>query len=279
MASATPDPRQPAPVLLIHDLWSTGADWARVAAGLSARGHRCLAPTLPGHTPHPDQPLAVGRYTLADYRVALHAALESWAPTEPPVVIGHGLGGLLAQQLAAERPCRALVLLAPLPPWGQANFTLGGLGMMAPHFGRWRFWERGYLPRAAGFRRTLFNALGEAAQSRLHEGRVHESGRVLSQLCLWWLDPSRASAVPRFAAPPVYLVSAGQDRLVPAQQVRRLRRRYPQARLRHYPERGHWLIDDPHTEEMMNGISSWLRPFERQAISRVSTPQPAGVTA
>ena len=34
----------------------------------------------------------------------------------PPIVIGHGLGGLLAMRLAQERPISALVLLSPALP-------------------------------------------------------------------------------------------------------------------------------------------------------------------
>ena len=34
------------------------------------------------------------------------------------MLIGHSLGGLLAQQLAAQNLARAAVLLAPVAPWG-----------------------------------------------------------------------------------------------------------------------------------------------------------------
>ena len=39
-------------------------------------------------------------------------------PAEPAVLVGHSLGGLLAQMLAARHPVRALVLLAPAAPAG-----------------------------------------------------------------------------------------------------------------------------------------------------------------
>jgi pimeloyl-ACP methyl ester carboxylesterase len=35
-----------------------------------------------------------------------------------PVVIGHSLGGLIAQQLAVRCPAKALILLSPNAPWG-----------------------------------------------------------------------------------------------------------------------------------------------------------------
>src|SRR3546814_6530354 len=63
---------------------------------------------------------------------------------------------------------------------------------------------------------------------------------------------------------PVYIVSCGKDRLTPASVVRKLAKRYPQAAQRHYAERGHWVIDDEETEEMMHAICGWLRPSEQR---------------
>ncbi|RZS32380.1 alpha/beta hydrolase family protein [Herbihabitans rhizosphaerae] len=43
---------------------------------------------------------------------------------EPPIVIGHSMGGLLGQKLAAATDCAALVLLAAIPPdvlWPQVR--------------------------------------------------------------------------------------------------------------------------------------------------------------
>ena len=62
----------------------------------------------------------------------------------------------------------------------------------------------------------------------------------------------------------MYVVSCGEDRLIAAAAVRRLAARYPVVAQRHYPDRGHWVIDDEETEEMMHGICSWLRPIERR---------------
>ncbi len=49
-------------------------------------------------------------------------ALAQWG--EPPVLVGHSLGGLLAQRLLGRVPLRGLVMMASLPP--------EGLGMVGP---------------------------------------------------------------------------------------------------------------------------------------------------
>ena len=65
-----------------------------------------------------------------------------------------------------------------------------------------------------------------------------------------------------------YVVSAGQDRLVPASAVRRVAALYPQASLRHYPDRGHWVLDDVDTDEMATEIANWLQGHEQRVAAR-----------
>jgi pimeloyl-ACP methyl ester carboxylesterase len=87
---------------------------------------------------------------------------------------------------------------------------------------------------------------------------------------MWPLDFARAAAVDAAKVQcPVYIVSCGKDRLTPASVVRKAAKRYPHATQRHYAERGHWVIDDEETEEMMHAICGWLRPFE-QRIERAA---------
>ena len=53
---------------------------------------------------------------MADYRAELEAFLETLPPK--PVMLGHSMGGVLAQQLAAEGLASALILIAPAPRAG-----------------------------------------------------------------------------------------------------------------------------------------------------------------
>jgi pimeloyl-ACP methyl ester carboxylesterase len=53
---------------------------------------------------------------LSDYLDDVRRGLAVF--TEPPIVIAHSLGGLLAQMSIGREPIRALALLASLPPEG-----------------------------------------------------------------------------------------------------------------------------------------------------------------
>lgn len=249
------------PIVLVHGGWCTAASWQRVVSILSPRGYTCFAPTLPAHEATTDQPLRVRGKGLREYRASLLAEISAQSFAQPPVIIGHSMGAILAQQLAADIQPLALVLLAPLEPAGLAHCSAMRSGALAPWLGA-ALRGCAYKPGFEQASRILFNSVGSERRRSLHESLVHESARVALQLGFW--SGSRVSTATEKGSCPVYLVSAGRDRLAPASAARRLAQRYSGAALRHYPERGHWLVDDEETEEMMHGICSWLRPLEQR---------------
>ncbi|HSW14518.1 MAG TPA: alpha/beta fold hydrolase [Solimonas sp.] len=262
------------PVVLIHGMWCTAADWTRVRELLAPRGYDCHVPTLPAHEPTADQPLRVGDKSLRDYLAFLEDYIRQQNFERPPVLIGHSMGGLLAQQLAARINPFALVLLTPVAPWGLNSVGAGNLGVALPAFSRWGFWRRPYKPTPQVAARHAHNGLSGDRQKKYYERMVHESGRVAYEIALWWADWSKASAVEASAVRcPVYVVSCGEDGLTPAFAVRKVAGLYPQAAHRHYPQRGHWVIDDDETEEMIHGICGWLRPLEQRALRGQQPPR------
>jgi non-heme chloroperoxidase len=102
-------PERP-PILFLHGAFAGPEIWERfLAPWFARRGRRVSTPRL---TPQPG-----GR--PARLRDLVRAAREaSDALDQPPVVIGHSLGGLVAQHLAAERRLAGLVLVAAPGPWG-----------------------------------------------------------------------------------------------------------------------------------------------------------------
>ena len=91
------------PILLIHGAFTRGRALAAVGRAISARpAINASAPSLPGHGPPDPRALAA-----ADLRRLRRGASPRSVPTfdRPPVVIGHSMGGLIAQHLAAPAEC------------------------------------------------------------------------------------------------------------------------------------------------------------------------------
>jgi pimeloyl-ACP methyl ester carboxylesterase len=96
-------------------------------------------------------------------------------------------------------------------------------------------------------------------------GRSCHAAAAHFSVALWPLDFSRAATVDaKRIGCPVYIVSGGEDRLIPASLVRKVARLYPQAIQRDYPTRGHWVIDDEDTDEMVRSICGWLQPIQQK---------------
>ena len=58
----------------------------------------------------------LARTGLADFVAYLSSSIKALG--QPPILLGHSMGGLLAQLLAAKGLAEAVILLAPVPPWG-----------------------------------------------------------------------------------------------------------------------------------------------------------------
>jgi pimeloyl-ACP methyl ester carboxylesterase len=255
------------PIVLIHGMWCTGANFDRLVELLKPRGHACHALTLPAHevgVAHPE----VGSKSLREYLAFLEDAIKGLNLTEAPIVIGHSMGGLLAQLLAARIQPFAIVLLTPGWPAGIQGLRWSNFISFIRIVTRWGWWRR---PQKLSFHRAVvsaFHGVPRDKHVKLYDAMVDESGRVAFEIALWMFDRARASRVDGPIRCPVYVVSCGQDWLTPATVVRKVAALYPQASLRHYPDRGHWVLDDLDTDEMAAEIANWIQGHEQRLAAR-----------
>ncbi|MCB1489659.1 MAG: alpha/beta fold hydrolase [Bauldia sp.] len=234
------------PILLLHGACSQPAHLRAWEAYFASAGYPCVAPALPGHAP--DDRAALARLGIKDYLAAVVAARS--ALDRPPVVIGHSLGGLLAQQLAAKMDCAAIVLVASLPP-GPLPMTL----MALPHFSPLApavLLGRPILPTRLGLEVLALHDLAVAEREEILPDFGHESGRVYRSLVF-----GRVRVEARAVRCPVLVLHGEADRLVPVAVGRRLARRYG-AELIVVPGHGHWLIAGSLLEIAAAPVLDWI---------------------
>ena len=155
------------PLLLIHGLGGSGADWAFQVAALEKR-FRVIVPDLPGsgHSPPPRD-----EYTIDGFATTLWSLLDHLGIARTNI-IGFSLGGAVALEMAARRP-------SSVPRLGLIN----SLATYRPD--HWRKWLETHvsatLVRLVGMQRTASSYLGAgfalarwAIVDRLHEltGRI-----------------------------------------------------------------------------------------------------------
>lgn len=109
--SPTTQRRHDSPLVFVHGGFHGWWTWERWQPYFADLGWTTYAVSLPGHTG--SRELSDREYAsldLTDYADAVARVLK-WLP-EPAVLVGHSMGGIVAQLVAQAIPPRALVLLA-----------------------------------------------------------------------------------------------------------------------------------------------------------------------
>ncbi len=106
--------------ILIHGAWHGGWCWDRIVSGLEAKGHKAIAPDLPGMgsdtTSFSDTPLS----DWADFVADLVRA-EKGQKNDGIILVGHSRGGMVISEVAERVPelvSRLVYLTAMLLPDG-----------------------------------------------------------------------------------------------------------------------------------------------------------------
>ncbi|HET7677094.1 MAG TPA: alpha/beta fold hydrolase [Candidatus Limnocylindrales bacterium] len=100
------------PLFLLHGELTGSWLWHRFQEYFAGRGWEAHALNLRGH--YWSETDDYEQLDLLSYLADAAAAVDRLA--SPPVVLGHGMGGLLAMKLAEQRELAALVLLSPTLP-------------------------------------------------------------------------------------------------------------------------------------------------------------------
>lgn len=249
-------------IILIHGTWGTGGSWGPFAQRLEELGLRVHTPTLRHHgTPqdHDVWELAeqVRDVGLMDYVDDLQREVEQM-PTAP-IILGHSLGGLLAQLLAARVDCAGLILLSPAPSRGMFALYPSMLRLWGPHALTW-LRSRPMLPvPLETFRRRIATVHSDEDTARRHGALCAESGRAYREMSLWFLDRTRAAAVdPAAIQAPVLVIGGTEDRCVDPRIARATARLHGRrARLRMMRGADHEMASEEHMPETARLIAEW----------------------
>jgi pimeloyl-ACP methyl ester carboxylesterase len=223
-----------------------------------AAGYAVTAPPLRFHDVSP-APKALGTTGLADYTADLEEEIA--ALKAPPILVGHSMGGLLAQILAARTKVAALVLLAPSAPWGVSPTTLFEIGAAQSMHLQPGYWNQLLAPQRDIALAHSLDKLPKSTRDAVYDRFVPESGRATFEVMNWALDMNHASAVEADAVTaPLLFLTGSEDRINPPSTVANIAALYgDRATAEVLPGFGHWLIGEPGWEKMVARMLLWLK--------------------
>jgi pimeloyl-ACP methyl ester carboxylesterase len=259
------------PIVFLHGAFCGGWAFDQFRRPFEAAGFETHTPNLPHHERGGDLE-RLAQCGVRDFAQAISVYVRDLGA--PPVLIGHSLGGLVAQLVAARTPVAGLVMLGPSAPWGVTATTLDehanafGVALLGD------FWRRPIAPDYPIARRTTLDRLPREEARRTFAKFVPESGKAVSETVHWWMDHAMSSAAPAYRiAAPVLAIAGGQDHVNPASTVRRIVNRFPtgQARFRDFPEMSHWLIGEPEWPQVAATVLEWMA---EQSLKPNAAPRP-----
>src|SRR5216683_1882177 len=258
------------PVVFVHGLWLLPSSWDRWAELFETAGYVALTPGWPDDpettaqaTAHPEVFAHKSTGQVADHFAAIVGSLA-----EKPAVIGHSLGGLLAQILAGRALAAVSVAIDPAPFRGVLPLPISALKSASPALSNPANRQRAVPLTYDQFRYAFANAVSEDEAKQLYETfAVPTPGLPLFQAANANLNPWTEAKVDTENPDrgPLLLISGEKDHTVPwavtNASYQRQQRNRNVTEIVEIPGRGHSLTIDNGWRDVAGAALAFVRRF------------------
>jgi pimeloyl-ACP methyl ester carboxylesterase len=253
-------------IVLIPGLWMTALCWEHCVKHYTDKGYCVIAANWPGMEGDieqlrrdPSSFANLGLTEVVDHYEQIIRELES-----PPVIIGYGFGGLIAQVLLDRGWGAAGVAIATAPVKGIFCLPLSTLKVSLAAL-RNSFNTRGTTSLSPKqFRYAFTNTLTEAESLAAYERyAVPGPNRILLQAALANFDAHAASAVNLGddTRAPLLLVAGSKDRFAPPSLVKANFELYRESKAetdyKEFPDRTHFILGQEGWQNVADYVLGW----------------------
>lgn len=234
------------PVLLVHGYFATAAVFRDWLPFFAERGIPAYALNLRGR--QGSRPgIELGKASIADFVDDVAAvALD----LDRPIVVGHSMGGLLAQCVAERGLVHAAALITPAPPRGISVLS-PALVLRQLRYLPAIFRSRLVRPASRDLNALVLNRVPPDQRAAVFRELVPDSGRAGRDMSITGVpvDARRVRC-------PVFVVGADDDHFIPPPVVRRIASRYG-APIQTMIGRGHMLVLEPGWKAVADVVERW----------------------
>jgi len=244
------------PLLFVHGYFADGGIWTPWLEFFAARGTPAYAVHLRGRAGS-GRTEKLGGVSIDDFvadasKVARHVGAR--------IVVGHSMGGLIAQKLAEGGDVDAAVLITPAPP--------RGISVLSPRVAikQLRYFPSLLLSRVVrpgrdDLRDLVMNRVPDERKEALLDLLVPDSGRAGREMSVTGVPVDRGRV-----RCPMLVIAAADDQFIPARIVAKIARRY-RAPLETMPRHGHMIIREPDWEQLALRVEAWVAERESAAAT------------
>lgn len=261
-------------ILFVHGMYMTPDVWEDWQKHFETLGYSTYAPAWPYHGAsvdeqnlrHPDEALA--QLTLDDVVKKYQDFILTL--DEPPIVIGHSMGGLIAQMLLEDGITAGAVAINSAPPKGVLSFKCSFIKANLPHLNLLRSSDKPARLTFKQFEYAFANDMAEDDKHFIYDSYMVPESRKVGRAPLG--NSGRIN--PAVAREPLLFVAGGNDHIIPASlnksNFQKYRKSPSTTDFIEFSNRNHLTILQPGWINVASYIQDWIKDNQTVASATVS---------
>jgi len=253
-------------IVLIHGQWVTPSSWEKFKGYFESRGRKVIASPWPGINKDvvamrrdPSSLNGIGIEDLVAHYTTIIRGLS-----EPPIIMGHSFGGLIAQLLIDKGFGAAGVAIDSVPPKGILVLPLSTYLALTPVFLQPSTFKKTFIFTFEKWWKVFARTLSESeARGEFEREVVPAPGRAIFQAALSNVTPNSTATINfrNNARAPLLFICGEKDVLMPAALNRKNFRKYAASsaitEYKEFPGRSHYIIAEKGWEEVAQYALDW----------------------